>query len=88
MEICFAMTKKYPDWYPMKKRFYGPTRGVVSATRRRSNHSVSLIGELSEKNGKLFLGSEVSPNGGTFVFCISDRFGFLKRRDEGLKIVL
>jgi hypothetical protein len=32
MEICYAMTKKYPDWYPMKKRFYGPTRGVVSAT--------------------------------------------------------
>lgn len=32
MEICYAMTKAYPDWYPMRKRFYGPVKGVVSAT--------------------------------------------------------
>lgn len=32
MEIAFAMTKRYPDWYPMRKRYYGAVRGVVSAT--------------------------------------------------------
>ena len=32
MEVAYAMTKEYPDWYPMKKRFSGPTRGVVSGT--------------------------------------------------------
>ena len=31
-EIVMAMTKYYPDWYPQKKRFFGPTRGVVSGT--------------------------------------------------------
>ena len=32
IEMCWAMTKRYPDWYPMKKRFYGATKGVVSGT--------------------------------------------------------
>lgn len=32
MEIYFAMTKKYPDWYPVSKRFNRPVRGAVSAT--------------------------------------------------------
>lgn len=31
-EIVYAMTKAYPDWYPQRKRFFGPTRGVVSGT--------------------------------------------------------
>ena len=32
MEMAFAMTKRYPDWYPEKRKFHGPTKGVVSAT--------------------------------------------------------
>lgn len=32
MEIFYAMTKKYPEWYPLKKRFSGAVRGAVSAT--------------------------------------------------------
>ena len=32
MEMAYAMTKKYPEWDPMKRRFHGPTKGVVSAT--------------------------------------------------------
>lgn len=32
MEIAYAMTKRYPDWYPHRKRFSGSIRGVVSAT--------------------------------------------------------
>lgn len=32
IEICFAMTKRYPDWYPLSKRFRGPVKAVVSAT--------------------------------------------------------
>ena len=32
MEMAYAMTKSYPEWYPQRKRFHGPTKGVVSAT--------------------------------------------------------
>jgi hypothetical protein len=32
MEICYAMTKEYPEWYPQSKRLYGASRGVVSGT--------------------------------------------------------
>ena len=32
MEIFYAMTKRYPDWYPLRKRFSGAVRAVVSAT--------------------------------------------------------
>jgi hypothetical protein len=31
-EICMAMTKIYPEWYPQRKRFFGSVRGVVSGT--------------------------------------------------------
>lgn len=32
MEMFYAMTKRYPDWYPVSKRFNRPVRGAVSAT--------------------------------------------------------
>ena len=32
MEMAYAMTKRYPGWYPVKRRFQGITKGVVSAT--------------------------------------------------------
>lgn len=32
MELAYAVTKKYPDWYPQKKRLAGPVKAVVSAT--------------------------------------------------------
>lgn len=32
MEICYAVTRAYPDWYPVKKRFTGPVKCVISAT--------------------------------------------------------
>lgn len=32
MEIYYAMTKRYPEWYPARKRFSGAVRAVVSAT--------------------------------------------------------
>lgn len=32
MEMVWHMTKKYPDWYPMEKRFDRPIKGIISAT--------------------------------------------------------
>lgn len=32
MEICFAVTRRYPDWYPVSKRFQHPVKCAISAT--------------------------------------------------------
>lgn len=32
MELVWALTKRYPSWYPQDKRFKGKVKGVVSAT--------------------------------------------------------
>lgn len=32
MELCFHLTRNYPDWYPREKRFKRPIRAAVSAT--------------------------------------------------------
>lgn len=30
MELCFHLTRRYPDWYPEKKRFKKPIKAVIS----------------------------------------------------------
>ena len=32
MELCFHLTRKYPDWYPISKRYKHPIKAVISAT--------------------------------------------------------
>ena len=32
MELCYHLTGKYPDWYPMKRRLKAPIKAVISAT--------------------------------------------------------
>lgn len=32
MELCFHLTRKYPDWYPLGRRFKKPIKAVISAT--------------------------------------------------------
>lgn len=32
MEVCFALTKNYPVWFPKERRFSGPVKIVISAT--------------------------------------------------------
>jgi len=33
MELCFHLTKKYPDWFPKERRFKGPIKAAISVTR-------------------------------------------------------
>lgn len=33
MELCYHLTRKYPSWYPIQKRFRGPIKAVISATK-------------------------------------------------------
>lgn len=30
MELCFHLTRRYPDWYPLEKRFKKPIKAVIS----------------------------------------------------------
>lgn len=32
MELCYHLTRKYPDWFPKERRFKHPIRAVISAT--------------------------------------------------------
>lgn len=32
MEICYAVTRNYPDWFPLNKRFKSPVKCAISAT--------------------------------------------------------
>ena len=32
MELCYALTRKYPDWFPVERRFTRPVRAAISAT--------------------------------------------------------
>lgn len=32
MELCYHLTRNYPEWYPEEKRFSGPIKAVISAT--------------------------------------------------------
>jgi len=32
MELCFHLTRRYPEWYPEAKRFKGPIKAIVSCT--------------------------------------------------------
>ena len=32
MELCYHLTRQYPDWYPKEKRFKGPIKAIISST--------------------------------------------------------
>ena len=32
IELCYHLTRRYPSWYPEKKRFKGPIKAIISAT--------------------------------------------------------
>lgn len=32
LELCFHLTRKYPDWFPKERRFKKPIKAVISAT--------------------------------------------------------
>jgi len=42
MELCWHLTRDYPDWYPQSKRFKHPIKAVVSAT------SFAIVGRVIE----------------------------------------
>jgi len=39
-ELTFHVTRNYPDWYPQEKRFKGPIKGAISATRFQTVQTV------------------------------------------------
>ena len=47
MELCYHLTRKYPAWYPLSKRFKRPIKAVISGT------SFAIIARVIEP--KLFL---------------------------------
>jgi hypothetical protein len=42
VELCFHLTRDYPEWYPMDRRFHGPIKACVSSTQ------YSIVGRVIE----------------------------------------
>lgn len=52
MELCFHLTRKYPDWFSDKRRFKVPVRAVISATE------YSIVDRVIEPKIRQYLPSD------------------------------